>query len=95
MSIDPLAADPLADPLAADPLAADPLAAPQPLAPQPQAPRTQKQHSNVYTMMLIVSFAAMVTACVVLYMHLQTYKAEGATQPWWSVPQDVKSAAGP
>lgn len=77
-----------------DPLQADPLGAPQQLAPQPQAPRTQKQRSNVYTMMLIVSFAAMVTASVVLYLHLQQYTTPDATQPWWSVPQDVKSAAG-
>jgi hypothetical protein len=82
------------DPLAADPLAADPLAAPQPLAPQPMAPRTQKQRTNVYTMMLIVSFAAMVTASVVLYLHLQQYTTPDATQPWWVVPADVKAAAG-
>ncbi len=72
----------------------DPLGAPQPLTPQPQAPRTQKQLSNVYTMMLIVSFAAMVTATLVLYAHLQTYAKEGSTAPWWQVPQEVKSAAG-
>lgn len=72
----------------------DPLAASQPLAPQPQAPRTQKQRSNVYTMMLIVSLAAMVTACVVLYLHLQDYTSAGSTDPWWVVPADVKSAAG-
>lgn len=90
MSIDPLAADPLGS----DPLGADPLAAPQPLAPQPMAPRTQKQRSNVYTMMLIVSFAALVTGSVVLYMHLQDYAVEGSQEPWWSVPADVKAAAG-
>ena len=83
------------DPLAADPLAVDPLAAAsQPLAPQPQQPRTQKQRSNVYTMMLIVSFAAMVTASVVLYLHLQQYSTPTSTTPWWTVPQEVKSAAG-
>lgn len=77
-----------------DPLQADPLGAPQQLAPQPQAPRTQKQRSNVYTMMLIVSFAAMVTASVVLYLHLQQYAVEGSDTLWWAVPQDVKAAAG-
>jgi hypothetical protein len=77
-----------------DALPTDPLGAPQQLAPQPQSPRTQKQRSNVYTMMLIVSFAAMVTASVVLYLHLQQYAVEGSDTPWWTVPQDVKSAAG-
>lgn len=69
----------------------DPLAAPQPLAPQAPAPRTQKQFSNVYTMMLIVSFAAMVTASVVLYLHLQEFTTPGSESPWWTVPAELKT----
>ncbi|MCA9219305.1 MAG: hypothetical protein KDA71_03195 [Planctomycetales bacterium] len=71
-----------------DPLAADsnPLQAAQPQ----QQPRTQKQRTNVYTMMLIVSFAACVTACVLLYLHLSTY----GEYPWWDT-KAVNSLVGP
>jgi len=36
----------------------------------------QKPRSNVYTMMLILSFIAVVTACVMLGLELQTYLKE-------------------
>lgn len=45
----------------------------------------QKQRFNVYTMMLILSFFAIVTACVLLYVELTRY----GSSPWW----DTKSAA--
>ncbi len=93
-SVDPLAADdPFADAaLVDDPVAdaAAPAEAAAPLQQQPVQPRTQKPRSNVYTMMLILSFAAIVTACVVLYLHLDRY----GTYPWWEVPSDISSEVG-
>lgn len=44
-----------------------------------QAPTVQKQRLNVYTMMLIISFIAICTAIVLLYMELNKYGA----YPWW------------
>ena len=40
----------------------------------------QKQKINVYTMMLIISFFAILTSCILLYMELQQYGA----YPWWN-----------
>lgn len=40
----------------------------------------QKQRFSVYTMMLIMSFLALVTASLLLYYELQLYG--GGTQPW-------------
>jgi len=78
-----------ADPLASDPLgdAAAPLGGPQ-SQPAAQQPRTQKPRSNVYTMMLIISFAAIVTACVLLWLRLQPYGEFGI---WWVFPPEVSS----
>ena len=39
----------------------------------------QKQRNNIYTMMLILAFAAICTACVLLWLELQEY----GTFPWW------------
>jgi hypothetical protein len=33
----------------------------------------QKQKANVYTMMLIVSFLALVVGCIFLYLEMKTY----------------------
>ncbi len=96
MSDDPFADADLSaitDPLASDPLgdAAAPLGGPQSQPqPAPQQPRTQKPRSNVYTMMLIISFAAIVTACVLLWLRLQPY----GDYPWWEIPQEVKTEVG-
>lgn len=38
----------------------------------PKGP-VQKQRANVYTMMLISSFLALVMACVLMYMELKRY----------------------
>lgn len=75
----------------ADLQAGDPLGSAAPLGPtplQPQ-PRAQKQRSNVFTMMLILSFAALVTGSVVLYLHLSDY----GEYPWWELPSDVAAEA--
>jgi len=70
--------------------AAAPGAQPQQPGPLQPQPRTQKPRSNVYTMMLILSFAAMVTSCVLLYLHLQQY----GDYPWWEVPSDIAAEVG-
>lgn len=40
---------------------------------------TQKQRFSVYTMMLILSFIAICTACTLLYMELDSY----GKFPYW------------
>lgn len=40
---------------------------------------TQKQPLNVYTVMLIISFLALLIACILLYMELNNY----GKFPWW------------
>jgi len=43
-------------------------------------PPVEKARTNVYTVMLIVSFLAILTACAVLYFHLDGY---GEFMKWW------------
>lgn len=40
---------------------------------------TQKQPLNVYTMMLIISFVALLIGCILLYMELNAY----GKFPYW------------
>ena len=47
--------------------------------PQMEAP-TQKQKLNVYTMMLVISFFCLVTACVLLFQELNRW----GSYPWWN-----------
>ena len=49
----------------------------------------QKQRMNVYTMMLIISFICIVTACVLLYMELKRW----GNYPWWNTSEAVPRAA--
>ena len=42
----------------------------------------QKQPLNVYTVMLIVSFCAIITACLLLYLELKQW----GSFPWWKKP---------
>ena len=42
----------------------------------------QKQPTNVYTMMLILSLFALITASVLLAMELKRFEPH----PWWSAP---------
>jgi hypothetical protein len=44
---------------------------------------------NVYTMMLIISFICIVTACVLLYMELKRW----GNYPWWNTSEAVPRAA--
>ena len=73
----------------ADPLADEaPAPAQQPLA--PTQPRTQKPRSNVYTMMLILSLAAIICSCVVLYLYLDQF----GEYPWWETPSNISTEVG-
>ena len=65
-----------------------PAPAQQPLA--PTQPRTQKPRSNVYTMMLILSLAAIICSCVVLYLYLAQY----GEYPWWDTPSNITTEVG-
>ena len=44
----------------------------------------QKQRFNVYTMMLVLSFIAITTGCILLWAELSTYMEEGSTCPPWN-----------
>lgn len=50
------------------------------LASRQAARPVQKQRLNVYTMMLVISFLALVTACVLLLVELGDY----GPYPWWN-----------
>ena len=59
------------------------------LAEQPREARTQKQKTNVYTVMLFISFVAIVTAIVLLRMELQLW----GDYPWWRTSDAIPKAA--
>ena len=40
----------------------------------------EKPRTNIYTMMLILSLISIITACVLLYLELQSY----GSYPWWN-----------
>lgn len=46
------------------------------------APQPHKQSTNIYTVMLIVSLLAIITATVILAMELNRF----GEYPWWEVP---------
>lgn len=59
---------------------------------------SRKQETNIYTVMLIVSFLCIVTACLLLYFELRrwgsfpwwnTATATPNTQAYYSAPHDV------
>ena len=53
----------------------------------------QKQRANVYTMMLIVSFMAMVLACVLLYRELDKYGFDYDAEKYRQKTPDAQSEA--
>ena len=58
--------------------------------PQPKEAPTQKQKTNVYTVMLFISFVAIVVACILLLMELRKW----GDYPWWETREAIpKSAA--
>lgn len=50
----------------------------------------QKRNYDVYTVMLYISFIALVTACLLLYFELRAY----GTFPWWR-PAPAGGGAAP
>ncbi len=48
----------------------------------------QKQKTNVYTVMLIVSFICIVAACLLLYAELKRW----GSYPWWNTAAATPNA---
>ena len=48
----------------------------------------QKQKTNIYTMMLILSFVCVVIACLLLWMELRRWGA----YPWWKTDEGKPTA---
>lgn len=55
------------------------------MAKQKQTFQYQKPRFNIYTMMLVISFIAITTACTLLYLELQLY----GVFPWWKPPAGI------
>jgi hypothetical protein len=53
-----------------------------PSSPSPGQPAVQKQGTNIYTVMLILTFLALVTGTVLLALELNRY----GEYPWWRTP---------
>ncbi len=53
-----------------------------PSSSSPGQPAVQKQGTNIYTVMLILTFLALVTGTVLLSMELNRY----GSYPWWRTP---------
>ena len=49
-----------------------------------EAPK-QKQKTSVYTVMLFISFCAIVLACILLWMELQMW----GDYPWWKTTEAI------
>ena len=50
---------------------------------------TQKQKTSVYTVMLFISFCAIVLACILLWMELQMW----GDYPWWKTTEAIPQGA--
>lgn len=59
-------------------------------APRPEVP-TQKQKTNIYTVMLMISFACIVIACILLAWELSLW----GSYPWWNTNQARPSVSAP
>jgi hypothetical protein len=66
---------------APEPMQPQPMGGPAPGMPAQQAPALPKQRFNVYTMMLIISFFALLTACLLLWFELAQYMDNGGGWP--------------
>lgn len=58
-------------------------------SPQRAAPK-QKQKTNVYTVMLFISFAAIVLASILLYQELKMW----GDYPWWKTSDAIPQGTG-
>lgn len=54
-----------------------------PSSASPQYQPTEKQSTNVYTVMLLLAFVALVTGSILLHLELQRF---GPEYPFWTVP---------
>ena len=66
------------------------------VAPSQNQPASERQRRkapgfNVYTAMLILSFLALCTGCLVMYMHLN---GEYGNYPWWNTSEAGGGASG-
>ncbi len=53
-----------------------------------EAPK-QKQKTSVYTVMLFISFCALVLACILLWMELKSW----GDYPWWKTTEAIPQGA--
>ncbi len=53
-----------------------------------EAPK-QKQKTSVYTVMLVISFCAIVLACTLLWMELKMW----GDYPWWKTTEAIPQGA--
>jgi len=56
---------------------------------EPEETVTVKPRFNVYTMMMLLSLCAIITACVLLYFELDSYTPDTDNAPW---PWDTTAA---
>jgi hypothetical protein len=54
------------------------------------APRPEKQPTNIYTMMLVISLVAIITGTTLLAMELNRF----GEFPWWQLPPGTSMPAG-
>jgi hypothetical protein len=67
------------------PLVDESVVSPEPVVrPAPELPK-QKQKTDVYTVMLIISFLCIVTASILLYWELTLW----GSYPWWNPAANV------
>ena len=57
-------------------------------SPQRAVVPKQKQKTNVYTVMLFISFVAIVTAIILLWMELKLW----GDYPWWKTTDAIPKA---
>lgn len=63
---------------------------PESLASPQRAVPKQKQKTNVYTVMLFISFAAIVLASILLYQELKMW----GDYPWWRTRDAIPQGTG-
>ncbi len=55
----------------------------------PTGEAVQKQKLNIYTMMLLIAFLAIATACLLLYLELRRW----GSYPWWKTSAVMTTSA--
>ncbi|ADB16028.1 hypothetical protein Psta_1351 [Pirellula staleyi DSM 6068] len=54
-----------------------------PSSASPSYQPTEKPETNIFTIMLLLSFVALVTGCVLMHLELQRF---GPEYPFWKTP---------